>query len=85
MKYSDYETAKRTRIKWLVVMAIFTLATINLFSYNKGDYRTKWGGNFEDLSLWEYYNVQDGKATSCHLLLLPIPFINTQNIAIHPL
>jgi hypothetical protein len=60
------------------------LATINLFSYNKGDYRTKWVVNFEDLSLWEYYNGSDGK-----MLLIAIfsfantIYINTQNIAIH--
>lgn len=85
MKYSDYETAKRTRIKWLVVMAIFTLATINLFSYNKGDYRTKWGGNFEDLSLWEYYNGS-GWENATQLPSSPFAntiYINTQNIAIH--
>ncbi|MCE5305700.1 hypothetical protein LLG34_08375, partial [bacterium] len=76
---------KMSGIKWLLVVAIIVLATPNLFSFNTGDYRTKWGGNFEDLNLWEYYNgSQWVNATQ----LPSSPFTSTiyiagQNITMH--
>lgn len=76
---------KMSGIKWLLVVAIIVLATPNLFSFNTGDYRTKWGGNFEDLNLWEYYNGSQW-VNATHLPSSPFTstiYIAGQNITMH--
>ena len=78
MKNRKCVIAKRSKIKWLVVMALFALIATNLFCYNTGDYRTKWGGNFEDLNLWECYN---GSNWITATQLPSSPFVNTLYIS----
>ena len=85
MSDSKNTRAKINSIKRVVILALLALVATNLFCYNTGDYRTKWGGNFEDISLWECYN---GSGWINATQLPSSPFANTiyisaQNIAMH--
>lgn len=45
------------RVMTLIMLSIAALfLTGGLFAYNTGDYRTKWGGNWNDPYLWECYD-----------------------------
>ena len=52
MSDSKNTRAKINSIKRVVILALLALVATNLFCYNTGDYRTKWGGNFEDINLF---------------------------------
>ncbi len=85
MSNRKYTKAKMHSIKRVVILALLALVATNLFCYNSGDYRTKWSGNFEDLSLWECYNGL-GWINATQLPSSPFAntlYINTQNIAMN--
>ena len=85
MSDSKNTRAKINSIKRVVILALLALVATNLFCYNTGDYRTKWGGNFEDINLWECYNGS-GWINASQLPSSPFAntiYINTQNIAMH--
>ncbi len=50
------------------------LSLVPLFGLSTGDYRTQWGGNWEDVSLWQTYN---GSAWVNATTIPPTPFANT--------
>jgi len=85
MSNSKNTRAKIYSIKRVVILALLALVAINLFCYNTGDYRAKWGGNFEDINLWECYNGS-GWINATQLPSSPFAntiYINNQNIAMH--
>ena len=85
MSDSKNTRAKINSIKRVVILALLALVATNLFCYNTGDYRTKWGGNFEDINLWECYNGS-GWINASQLPSSPFAntiYISAQNIAMH--
>lgn len=74
MPYKNNMKIRHYCVKCLIAIAIFAIAATNLFCYNTGDYRTKWGGNFETLELWECYN---GIGWIDATQLPSSPFVNT--------
>ncbi|MDY0151529.1 MAG: FlgD immunoglobulin-like domain containing protein [Candidatus Cloacimonas sp.] len=60
--------------KVLALVLGLTLSLVQLSGISTGDYRTKWGGTWETVSLWQTYN---GTAWVDATALPPTPFSNT--------
>lgn len=58
----------------LGISIVLFVAFMPLFGQNIGDYRSKWGGTWETISLWQTYN---GTAWVNATTLPPTPFSNT--------